>query len=395
MVKLESNTSKPDLSNMSLEDLIQADKPKKIKKKKKGGAPRAPANMDFTKFNDDQIRKELEKRGMPTKGSRKKLEARLKHCVKQAWEQYNKKLRKQNPDEQKPKKKKVKLSAEEKQKITEQNEQNRLAKLKRKAENKKRADEQMKAQRAAKLKRKAENKRKMEEARQAKRQRREETMAKRAKIEDEQKLVKEARQKCQAHVNFDTKALIEQIKKKFDARGDRITNVTYDFSKKGFLIKFKQPKFVEMATKGATVKKPTKVKLNVVCNVLPDAVESNSVFFLSPIAVNHPNKDAADEWLADQGAADEPDLVKLQLWLDSARDTFDNMGKIVNVFRERGFLTIHYATPQAAAKFISSNTGGEFNGVPFVFLNKGIPTKKDNMDCAKEFPRPKKAKKGK
>jgi len=50
--------------------------------------------------------------------------------VKQAWEKYNKAMKKNTA----PKKQKKKLTPEEKLKITEQNEANRAAKLKKKME---------------------------------------------------------------------------------------------------------------------------------------------------------------------------------------------------------------------------------------------------------------------
>jgi len=389
-----STTSKPDISNMSLDDIIKSEKPKRKISKKKGKAPTQPSDVDYEKFSDEQIRAELKKRGMPVKGSRVKLVARLKHCVRQAWEQYNKQMKKGTQTQAK---KKTKLTAEQRQKITEENEANRLAKLKRKMENKKKAEAmheeleaKRKAKKAEKAKRKLEHEKRMAEARERKRQKREATEAKRAKMEDEQKVQKEARQSCEAFAHFDIKLFSQQIQKKLDPKKQKITNISYDFSKKGFVIKFKEPKHVEMVTKGATMKKPTTTKFSLSTYVLPAPLESHCVFFLAPTALNHPNKAAADKWLSDQGASGLPELDKLQLWFDSALSTFATCGKIINVFRERGFMIVHFSDAACVTKFNQKYADKSFNGVPFVFLRTGTPTKRHRNLCDKEFPRPQK-----
>jgi len=364
----KTSTKKPDLGNMSLEDIIKKEKPKRKPKKKSRGAPQEPSNVDYEKFSDDQIRKELSKRGMPTKGSRAKLVARLKHCVRQAWEQYNKSAKKGVVTQKKQKKK---LSAEEKLAITEENEANRLANLKRKLESKK----------------------KQEQARERKRQKREASMKKREAQEESQKVQKEARQVMEAMVQFDMKSLEEQIRRKYDPKGNKLSNVSYDFSKTGFVLKFNKPQYVEMATKGATISKPASIKCNVTSHILPAPLESKCVFFLAPTAFNHPNKAAADEWLEGEGAADEAELVKLNHWIESAMDTFKSCGKIINVYRERGFLVVYFAAASSVGKFMSDFAEDEFNGVPLVFVKKGTPTKHDRMVCDEQNPRPKKAKK--
>lgn len=384
-------TEKPDLKGMTLDDFIATERPKKKvgkKKKGKGGAAVAPSQVDYEKFSDDQIRKELAKRGMTTKGSRKKLVARLQHCVKQAWEKYNKTMNKNKA----PKKPKKKLTPEEKLKITEQNEANRAAKLKKKLENKRKADAAQAANRELKAKRRMENKRKAEEARERKRLKTEARLNKQNNYEAEQKKQKEARQKLEAHANFDMKTFAAQLRKKLDPKGNKISSITYDFSKKGFVIKFKQAKFVDSCTKGSTIKKLTSYKLNLTASLLPAPIESHCAFFLSPTAANHPNRDAAAEWLSEQGGSDAPELEKLQLWIDDALSTFASSGTIVNVFRERGFLVVQFSDSAGAQAFLSANKDGEFNNVPFVFLKEGTPTKRDKNDCDKEYPMPKKKK---
>lgn len=369
-----TKTKKPDLSNVSLDDIIEQSKPKKKIKKRKG-APAAPTDVDYTKFSDAQIKKQLEKKGMPTTGSRKKLEARLQHCVRQAWAQYEKQMRKGTvKPKKKNKKPKTKLSEEERKKIQEQNEANRKAKLAKKAANKKKAE----AARKAAL----ERKRKKKEA----------SDLKKADLDAAQKVQKEARQSLEAFAAFDIKALAAQVRKKFDPKNKNITNIQYDFSKKGFVIKFKKPMYVEAVTKGAHMKKPVTAKFNVTTSVLPAPVESQCVFFLSPTSFNHTDKQIADEWVAEQGGEDLPELDKLQLWIDSAQKTFNSCGKIINVYRERGFMVVHFASSSSADKFIGKYEGGEFNGVPFQFLKAGTPTKQDRNQCDEEFPRPKKKK---
>lgn len=379
---------KPDISNLSLDDFIAKERPAKKVGKRKGRRAVAPSEVDYEKFSDDQIRKELSKRGMTTKGSRKKLVARLKHCVKQAWEKYNKAVKKNSA----PQKEKKKLSPEERLKITEQNEANRAAKLKKKMENKAKAEAAQAANRELKAKRRMENKRKAEEARERKRLKREESLFKQNNYEAEQKKQKEARQKLEAHANFDMKTFAAQLRKKLDPKGNKIASISYDFSKKGFVIKFKQAKFVEAVTKGSTIQKLTSYKLNLTASLLPAPLESHCAFFLSPTAQNHPNKDAATEWLSEQGGSDAPELEKLQLWIDDALSSFASCGTIVNVFRERGFLVVQFSNASGASSFMSKMEGGDFNGVPFVFLKEGTPTKRDKNDCDKEYPLPKKKK---
>lgn len=330
-------------------------------------------NVNYDDFSEGDIKNQLKQRGMSTKGSRAKLVARLKHCVKQAWDQWNKKQKQNNGDQNARKPPKKKLSEAEKDAIRKQNEENRLAKLKRKAEN---------AQRA-------------EEARERKRQRREEQSEKAEERAAQQKEEKEARQKLEAHATLDMKLFSAQLRKKLDPKNNRISSMNYDFSKKGFVIKFTQPKFVETCTKGSTINNLTNYKLSLSTSILPAPIESNCVYFLSPTANNHPNKAAAEKWLLSKRASDKPELEKLQLWVASACAAFGKKGTIVNVFRERGFLVVQYKDSSAADSFMSSMANKKFNGVPFVFLRAGTPTKKDRNDCDAENPMPKKEKKAK
>lgn len=373
--------TKPELTGMSLDDFIAQSAPKKVGKRKPKGKKKMsdPSNFDCSKYTDDQIRAELDKRGMSNKGSRAKLENRLRHCVRQAWEKYNKSLRKgisQNPQKKSKKnKKKSTLTAEQKEEITKQNEANRLAKAKRKAENKRKAEEAR------------------AEARERKRLKTEANNKKQSLQRADQKKLKQARQKLEAYAHFDMKGFAEQLKKKIDPRGNKISSLNYDFSKKGFLIKFKDAKHVDAATKGSTISKLTTYKLNSTCSILPAPLEANCAFFLSPTAVNHPDAAAAKAWLDGQGAGDKPELEKLQLWIDDAVTSFSHCGKIINVFRERNFMVVHFSSSSAAKKFMSEAKDSDFNGVKFVWVMDGTPTKKDRMDCEAANPIPKKPKK--
>merc|ERR550525_1567096 len=171
--------------------------------------PQRPENVDYSKFTDKQIKAQLKQEGMPITGSRKKLEALLKHCVTQAWAKYNAKKGKVKQNN-KPKKVKKELSAAEKEKLIKQNEANRQAKLKRKAEHMKRA----------------------EEARERKRQKREAALARQNALIAESKAGKEERQKLVAYANIDMKTLGESLRKKLDPKGNKISSINFDFSKK-------------------------------------------------------------------------------------------------------------------------------------------------------------------
>jgi len=109
--------------------------------------------------------------------------------------------------------------------------------------------------------------------------------------------------------------------------------------------------------------------------------------FLYPSAVNHPNKEDAASWLEKQGSGDVQDLSALQLWIDSGFSSFAKYGKIVNIYRERGFIVVQFSTDSEANKFMK-NSGGSFNGVDFVHKKVGTPTKADRNALLKEHPMP-------
>jgi len=362
---------KPELSNLSLDDLISAENKAKKQAAKKKRKPQAglvqPANVEYENFTDEQIRVQLQSRGLSTKGGRPKLVKRLKAEVARAWAQYKKAAKKNDlaglmPPVVLPKKPKKKLTEEERMAIHEQNEANRLAKAKRRAEN---------------LKKQEENQRR-------KRQKREENQAKQAKLKQQQKIDKEARQRCEVYVQFDLDSYKDALKKKLDPSGNKIINLSEDFSRKGFVVKFKDPSDAAKCTKGSTMKKKKTIKTPLMASIISSPVESKCVFFQYPLDHGHPHMEKAKAWTLTQDSdVNLPELKKLNLWIDSAQKHFATYGTIVNIYRQRGFLVVNFSTENAATKCLQQCESGEFNGIPFHFMRKGTPTKADRQECKK------------
>jgi len=357
---------KPEIENVSLDDIIEKEKKAKKQQRKKSKAmfPPAqdpkPAEVDYDQFTDDQIRAQLANRGLSTKGQRPKLVNRLKSEVAKAWAAYKKEMRAKS---NKPKKVKKKLTEEEKSEIHAKNEANRLAKAKRRAENMKRQEEFQKR----------------------KRQKREESMAKQEALKQQQKEQKEARQRCEVLLKIDFDGYKTALRKKLDPKGTKIANLTQDFSKKGFVVKFKTEKDAATCSKGSTMKKKKMWKIPMATSILPSPVESKCVFFQYPLDQAHPNLQQAKEWTLTQDSDESlAELKKLSLWTESAATYFAKYGTIYDVYRERGFLVVYYTTEASAQKCFSASSGAEFNGVPFNFLRMGTPTKADRLECQKE-----------
>jgi len=361
------STKKPVIANVSLDDIIQKEKKAKQQQRKKSkAAAQAPMfppqqEVDYDQFTDDQIREQLQARGLSTRGLRPKLVNRLKAEVQKAWAAYKKEMKaKQN----KPKKVKKKLTDAEKSEIHAKNEANRLAKAKRRAENMKRVEEH--------------------QAR--KRQKREESMAKQETLKKQQKEQKEARQRCEVLLKIDFAGYKEALRKKLDPKGTKISNLTQDFSKKGFIVKFKTEKDAATCAKGSTMKKKKTWKIPMATSVLPSPVESKCVFFQYPLDQTHPNFEKAKAWTLEQDSDENlAELKKLSLWTESSAEYFGKYGTIYDVYRERGFLVVYYSTEAAASKCFAASAGAEFNGVPFNFLRMGTPTKADRLECQKEL----------
>jgi len=359
------SNQKPEIENVSLDDIIQKEKQAKQQQQRKKSKPmfppQEPKEVDYDQFTDDQIKAQLLKRGLSTKGLRPKLVNRLKSEVQKAWAAYKKEMKaKQN----KPKKVKKKLTEEEKNEIHAKNEANRLAKAKRRAENMKRQEEFQKR----------------------KRQKREESMAKQEVLKQQQKEQKEARQRCEVLLKIDFAGYKDALRKKLDPKGTKIANLTQDFSKKGFVVKFKSEKDAATCAKGSTMKKKKTWKIPMATSILPSPVESKCVFFQYPLDQSHPNLEKAKEWTQTQDADENlAELKKLKIWADSASEYFAEYGTIYDVYRERGFLVVYFTTEASASKCFSELADAEFNGVPFNFLRMGTPTKADRIQCQKEL----------
>jgi len=352
---------KPELANVSLDDIIQKERKEKQQQQRKKSPMFPPKEVDYDVFTDDQIREQLQARGLSTKGLRPKLVNRLKSEVQKAWAAYKKQMKAQ---QNKPKKVKKKLTDAEKSEIHAKNEANRLAKAKRRAENLKRVEEH--------------------QAR--KRQKREESMAKQEILKQQQKEQKEARQRCEVLLKIDFSGYKEALRKKLDPKGTKISNLTQDFSKKGFIVKFKTEKDAATCAKGSTMKKKKTWKIPMATSVLPSPVESKCVFFQYPLDQTHPNFEKAKAWTLEQDSDENlAELKKLSLWTESSAEYFGKYGTIYDVYRERGFLVVYYSTEAAASKCFAASAGAEFNGVPFNFLRMGTPTKADRLQCQNEL----------
>lgn len=334
--------------------------------------PKVPTKVrqtDYSKFSDEQIKAQLQQRGLSVKGSRAKLENRLKAEVQRAWAQYHKK-NKNNPSTKKlfPKTKKPKKPKQTPEQIAA-------------------AQEAAKQRRQEKAKRRAEHMEKMEEAREAKRQKKEKAAELQAERMKKQKVEKTERQKLECFVSFDIKDFQEQLMKKVDPSGNTVSSMSFNAVNKRFNIRFKTAKQQVKFTKGSTMAKGKTFDLKMTMSALPSPVETRCVMFLYPSAANHPDADTAASWVESQGGEEQPDLSALKNWKDSAYKSFSKYGKIVNIYRERGFLVVQFSTDSEAKKMMSKS-GDSFNGCQFVHKQIGTPTKQDKNTVLKEYPMP-------
>lgn len=330
--------------------------------------PKKVKETDYSKFTVEQIKAQLEQRGLPTNGKRKALVRRLKAEVQRAWQNYYQAKGGAKPLFDGKKKKKSNKPKPTPEELT--------AKL-----------EKEKAERLAKLKRKAENIKKMEEAREAKRQKKEQSAALQKERMEQQKVDKMERQKLECFVNFDLKNFQQQLMKKVDPKGDKVSSLSYNAVNKRFNIRFKDADDQVTYTKGSTIKKPKKFDLKMTLSLLPAPVESRCVMFLYPGALNHPDKEEAASWLESQSSESMQDLSALKYWVDSAFKTFSKFGKVVNIYRERGFLVIQFSADSEAKKMMAKS-GESFNGVRFIHKQTGTPTKAAKNAVTKEYPMP-------
>jgi len=257
------------------------------------------------------------------------------------------------------------------------------------------ASKKLKAE--AKAKRKAEHMEKMKEAQERKRIKREENAAKQAKLRVEQLAEKEKRQQLIAHVSFDMSNLEKSVQKKLDPKGKQIQSVSYDFSKKAFVVKFTTPDACSKKVKGSTFGKPKTLKLSSswTSTILPGPIESKCAYFLHPLEPNHPNVDRAEAWTKESIGENRTYAERMQAWVEAATEQFSGVGTIVNISKVRGFMVIQYEQEEAAKKFITQNIYESICGIPMLFIRPGTPTKGDKQACVKAFPMPKKTKKNK
>jgi len=250
-------------------------------------------------------------------------------------------------------------------------------------------EEERRLAKEAKEARKAENKRKEVEAREKKRLKREAAAQRQAEMEKKQKEQKEKRQRSEVFVYFDMKAFSDQLMSALDPDGTRVNACNYDFSHKGFRVRFTDPAYASKCAHGATMSNPRTIQVPTNLQVLPAPVESHCVFFLDPCHAGHPEKARAFAWVSEQGVETKTsDIKTLNLWKDSAVSSFSRFGNIVNVYRERGFIVVQYQTEEAAASMFDALHENEtLNAISLLFMKRGTPKKRDRIECDKKYPK--------
>jgi len=317
-------------------------------------------NIDYDSFNLETVKAHLRSRGLPAEGEdRIILVERLKQEVNRAWTEYYNKL---NPIGYR-----TQQSADE---IAAQEEQRRLA-------------------REEKLRKKEENKRLAEEARLKKQQRREEAAKKQELIEAQQKIAKENRQRLEVFVLFDMKRFTEQLSLKLDPESQHIVSCNYDFTHKGFRVRFRDNESAAECSKDSTSRDPKEVEVPVKLQVLPAAVESRCMFFLDPCHDDHPNREESFAWMRKEGVeSTTADTKTLNVVQRHAEIEFAKFGTIVYIFRERGFIVIQFQSEKDAESMHNEfRNGGTFHDIPFIWLRTGTPKKRDRLECAKMYKR--------
>lgn len=372
-----------------------------------GRPPAQPSQnpVNFDGFDTNQLKQHLQSRGLSTQGDKRTLVNRLKEEVSKAWSQYyavqipgqnSNRFQggnyqpqqaggppKVNPDGT-PATGKKKKRRNKKRKRPQLSDEER-AKL----------EAERTAARDAKLKRKEENKRKEVEARDRKRLKREEAAKRQKEMEGRQKLQKENRQRSEVFVYFDMKAFSDQLMESLDKGKKKVQSCNYDFSHKGFRVRFNDPSHATACAQGATMKKPRTIRVPTSLQCLPAPVESRCVFFLDFCNNGHPQKATAFEWVKTQGIDTKTsDIKTLNLWKESSSKEYARFGEIVNIYRERGFIVIQFESAESAEQMFNELNNNEttLNGVPVLFLREGTPKKRDRLDCDKEYPRPQKQK---
>lgn len=319
-------------------------------------------NLDYSKFSDDELRQELLGRGLASTGNRQELTARMQNAVREAWVKFYE-CQMKSPGR---KKNKRKLTDEERV-ISEQ------ARM---------------AARNAKQQKKLEGKRQYEENMERHRKNKELKLARQKDAAARREAAKKRKQDLQVTemlIKFDPKILSSSLMEQLDPEGTKIGHIMYDFGKKGFRVRYKSEELVKEAVGESSIKIPKEVTVPATCQLFPAPVESKCVFFLYPFSGLHPQKKLAEEFIAnsaDNGrelVEQRDDMEIMKLWSAEALNFENNYGSIVNIYRERGFMVLHFSEEKDAAKFHEdfSKEGAVWNGIPFVALNRGTPTKRD------------------
>jgi len=365
-------------------------------------------DIDFNTFDNETIKQHLISRSLSTVGERPVLVQRLKDEVNKAWSQYY--ARSTGPSQQPPNQFGMNQMQPNYNRFNQNqtgggfgggnntnNFQDRPKKKKRRKrkrstlteEERAKLEEERRTAREAKEARKAENKKKELEAREKKRLKREAAASRQAEMEKKQKLQKENRQRSEVFVYFDMKAFSDQLMSALDPDGSRVNACNYDFSHKGFRVRFTDPTHAIGCAKGATMSKPRTISVPTKLSVLPAPIESHCVFFLDPCHAGHPEKEQSFEWVSEQGVkAKTSDINVLNLWKKSAVEAFCRFGTIVNIYRERGFIVVQYQTEDAAESMFEALKENEtLNAISLLFMKHGTPKKRDRLECDKKYPK--------
>lgn len=229
-------------------------------------------------------------------------------------------------------------------------------------------------------------------------------MQKQAVQEATQRQEKEKRQRLEVFVHFDMNGFKQELIKKLDPTGTKIQSCAYDFTTKGFRVRFNNNDFAEDCAFGSTMDNPKIIEVGNQCKIMRAPIESHCVFFLDPCQLNHPQHAMAVNWIRGQGAerVNMSEMRCFNKFRDVAKRKFQKYGIVTNIYRERGFMVVQFQEAESAQMLFkdlhtsNGQSNGDLQGVPIVFLKTGTPKKRDRKDCDKANPLPQKvSKKGK
>lgn len=356
------------------------------------------AGFDIESFNTARIKEHLASRNLATDGDRNTLVQRLKEEVQKAWGQYYATPRVQQNHQygfgqfdgrqvgqkfsmmdqgglkKRRKKKKTKLTEEQKLQL----------------------ERDLEAKREAKRLRKMEHEKRLAEAQEKKRRKKELRMQKQAETELTQRRQKEQRQRLEVFVHFDMNAFKEQLVSKLDPNGAQIASCSYDFTTKGFRVRFNEGQFAEECSFGSTMDHPKTIEVPNACKIMRAPIESHCVFFLDPCQVNHPGHSQAVEFIQNQSTdrVNMSEMKSFHRFRDSAKAQFAKYGVVTNIYRERGFMVVQFQESESAQQMYNDlhagglDSKGALNGINIVYFKQGTPRKKDRKECDEKFPHP-------